>query len=198
MPAVINILLAIIERQRSGQGARLDIAMCDAMFMLSCWGVTQGLATGVWPTPGAERLSGGSPRYQLYPTSDGRFVAAGPLEDHLWANFCDAIGLEQRYRDDAKDPEATADAVRRIISGKDSAHWREAFAGADACACIVATLEEAVQNPHFRARGLFDWQIENEAGDRVPALPVPIARAFRAPPREARSAPPLGADNKAL
>ncbi|MDP2621392.1 MAG: CaiB/BaiF CoA-transferase family protein [Hyphomicrobiales bacterium] len=198
LPAVINILLALISRQRSGKGAHLDIAMCDGMFLFSCWGVTQGLATGIWPKPGAERLSGGSPRYQVYPTKDKRFVAAGALEDHFWANFCAAIGLEERYRDDDADPQASIEAVRRRIAEKDAEHWRTVFADADCCCCIVATLEEAVQNPHFRARGLFDRKIVNEAGAQSPSLPLPLADMFREPPDRVRSAPALGADNDAL
>jgi crotonobetainyl-CoA:carnitine CoA-transferase CaiB-like acyl-CoA transferase len=198
LPAVINILLALIDRERSGKGAYLDIAMVDAMFMLGCWGVTQGLATGIWPKPGTERLGGGSPRYQVYPTKDGRFVAAAPLEDHFWANFRAAIGLDEIYRDDEADPKATIEAVARLIADKDAEHWRAVFAAADCCCCIVATLEEAVQNPHFRARGLFDRKIANETGAEAPALPLPLADMFRESPRKVRRGPALGADNEAL
>jgi crotonobetainyl-CoA:carnitine CoA-transferase CaiB-like acyl-CoA transferase len=198
LPAVINILLALLNRERTGQGACLDIAMVDAMFMLSCWGVTPGLTVGVWPKPGTERLGGGSPRYQVYPTKDGRFVAAGPLEDHFWANFCAAIGLENRFRDDDDDPRATTEAVARLIAEKEAEHWRAVFADANCCCCIVATLEEAVHNPHFRARGLFDRKIENEAGAQAPALPLPLADMFREPPGKVQRGPALGADNEAL
>jgi crotonobetainyl-CoA:carnitine CoA-transferase CaiB-like acyl-CoA transferase len=44
----------------------------------------------------------------------------------------------------------------------------------------VRTLEEALADPHFRARGLFDHALQ--AGDRsIPAVPVPVAPAFRKP-----------------
>lgn len=198
LPAVVNILLALIGRERTGKGAHLDIAMCDAMFTFACWGMAQGLAAGTWPKPGDERLTGGSARYQIYPTSDGRFVAAAPLEPHFWANFCAAIGLEERYRDDAADPQASIEAVRRLIAGKEAAHWRKVFAAADCCCSIVATLEEAVQDAHFRARGLFDRRIENEAGALMPALAVPIAELFREARDTVKRAPVLGADNERL
>jgi alpha-methylacyl-CoA racemase len=42
----------------------------------------------------------------------------------------------------------------------------------------VASLEDAVRDPHFVGRGLFDREVE-VGGKRFPALPVPIASAFR-------------------
>jgi len=197
LPAVVNILLALMHRERSGEGAHLDIAMCDAMFMFAHWGIAQGLA-GEWPKPGAERLTGGSPRYQIYPTSDGRHVAAAPLEPHFWDNFCDAIGLAEHFRDDDADPQGTMTAVSALIAAKPAGQWRAIFAGADCCCSIVATLEEALAEPHFRARGLFDRRIENETGARAPALPLPLADMFRQPSGDVGSAPALGADNETL
>ena len=52
------------------------------------------------------------------------------------------------------------------------------FAAADCCVTIVASLEDAVRDPHFVGRGLFDREVE-VGGKRFPALPVPIASAFR-------------------
>jgi alpha-methylacyl-CoA racemase len=51
---------------------------------------------------------------------------------------------------------------------------------------------------HFRARGLFAHVVANEAGARMPALPVPINGAFRAAPGEAQSAPALGEHNREI
>jgi len=123
-------------------------------------------------------VTGGSPRYRIYRTADDRFLAAAPLEQRFWERFCALIGLEQRFRDDARDPAVTIARVARIIRAQPAAHWQARFEGEDVCCAIVRTLEEAQAEPHFRARGLFGHELQ--AGERsIPALPVPVAPKFR-------------------
>lgn len=198
MPAVINILLALMARERTGEGTHLDIAMADAMFMFGYWAIAQGLAAGEWPASGGAMLTGGSPRYQLYPTADGRLLAAAPLEQRFWDNFCVLIDLDEKYRNDFNDMPAAIVAVREIIAGRSADHWREVFAGQDCCCTIVATLEEALADPHFRERGLFRHKIGNAEGETLPAVTVPVAPQFRAPVDDVRASPELGADNASL
>jgi len=176
-PAVINILLALRERERTGRGCRLDIAMADAMFTFAWYAWAIRFATGQAPEPGALPLAGGSPRYQLYPTADGQLVACAALEQKFWDAFTTAIGLAGPLADDRGDPAATRAAVAAIIAGRDAATWRPILAQADCCATLVATLDEALADPHFIARGLVPGLLEESDG--MPPLPVPIAPAFR-------------------
>ena len=178
-PAVLNILLALRERDASGRGCHLDIAMTDHLFPLMWWALGQGFAAGRWPRPGGELLTGGSPRFQIYPTADARFLAAAPLEQRFWERFAELIGLEPAYRDDRRDPEATKARVAAIIRSRDAAEWQARFAGADVCCAVVASLEEAVRDPHFVGRGLFAGALTDGAGRSIPALPVPLAPVFR-------------------
>ena len=192
-PALINILLALRERDATGRGRRLDVAMADNLFTFMYWALGNGLAAGAWPTPGGELVTGGSPRYQIYRTQDGRFLAAAPLEQKFWDNFCAAIGLAEQWRDDARDARGTREAVAQCVASRTSAVWREELAGKDVCCAIVASVEEALADAHFRARGLFAQQLA--ADDRtMTALPVPLDAAFRKP-AAALGYPALGADN---
>ncbi|NWG24595.1 MAG: CoA transferase [Pseudorhodoplanes sp.] len=190
-PAVINILLALRQRDRTGQGCRLDIAMTDALFTFAWHAFAAGVAAGDFPASGAAPLCGGSPRYQLYPTRDGKLVACGALEDQFWRGFAAAIGLDDKHADDRIDPNATRAAVARIIAGRTAAEWQPILAQADCCATIVQSLEEAMHDPHFKARGLFGWSIAGSGGASIPALPVPIDPTFREPRGSARKAPDL-------
>ena len=195
LPAVINILLALRRAEATGAGCHLDIAMTDNLFAWQWW--AQGLlASGRAPRPGGELLSGGSPRFQLYRTADGRFVAAAPLEERFWQRFCELIGLPEALRDERADPAATRSAVAAIIAAAPAAAWRARFEGEDCCCNLVATLEEAMADPHFRARGLFAAALV-AGGRELPALPLPLAPALRAPP-EVQSAPELGEANALL
>jgi alpha-methylacyl-CoA racemase len=178
-PAVINILLALRQRDRTGEGCHLDIAMADAMFTFAWHALAAGQATGHYPAPGEAFLAGGSPRYQLYRTQDGKLVACGALEQKFWLSFCAAIGLASYLVDDEKDSAATKAAVAAIIAGKSADEWRPLLAAADCCATIVASLEEALRDPHFIARGLFAYEVTGRSGRPMAALPLPLASGFR-------------------
>ena len=94
-PAVMNIMFALMQRQRSGRGCKLDIAMTDNLFPFMYWAIGDGLAAGEWPGNGTAMVCGGTPRYRLYPASDGKVVAAAPIEQKFWEEFCELIGLDK-------------------------------------------------------------------------------------------------------
>jgi alpha-methylacyl-CoA racemase len=196
-PAVINILLALLTQAKDGAARHLDISMSDNLFPFLYWAMGQGATTGEWPGNGTALVTGGTARYRLYPTADGGMIAAAPIEDRFWTLFCDAIGLEAAFRDDAADPAATIAAVAARIGGRRTEEWRAVFAQADCCCCPVASLQDAMQNPHFLARGLFTPGVVSAEGRRMPALPLPIDLAFRDTSGDGQ-APGLGADTVAL
>lgn len=197
-PAVMNILLALLAREKSGGvGCHLDISMSDNLFPFLYWALGQGTTTGTWPGNGTDLVTGGTARYRLYPTADGGMIAVAAIEDRFWAVFCEAIGLEPTLRDDARDPEATMARVAALIGQRDTEYWREVLARADCCCCPVASLEDALRNPHFVARGLFDHRVRTPDGRTMPAVPVPISQVFRAPAGD-RVAPALGGDTESL
>jgi alpha-methylacyl-CoA racemase len=195
-PAVINILLALRERDRTGVGCKLDIAMADNLFTLMYWGIGNGLAAGQWPSPGDDLVTGGSPRYNIYATSDGRFLAAAPLEQKFWDNFCALLELPEALRDDARDARATHAAVAERVIARSAAELRRLFEGHDVCCAIVASVEEALADSHFAARGVFARELTAN-GEHIAALPVPVAEAFRASEAEA-GYPELGEANELL
>jgi crotonobetainyl-CoA:carnitine CoA-transferase CaiB-like acyl-CoA transferase len=195
-PAVLNILLALKARDLTGQGCKLDVAMTDHLFTFMYWAIGNGLAAGEWPKPGGELVTGASPRYQIYRTADDQFVAAAPLEQKFWDNFCAAIGLEATLYDDTRDPTVVARAVAGRIRAQPASHWQEAFAGKDVCACIVKTVQEALADSHFIERGLFARRLVAD-GRQIPALPVPVAASFRDTTIVA-GYPSLGEDNALL
>ncbi len=193
-PSVMNILFAVIERAQTGQGRYLDIGMADNLFPFMYWALGEGLATGQWAANGASLVTGGTARYHLYPTRDGQVVAAAPIEQKFWLNFCSIIGIEQHYVEE-KDRAATTARIAEIIHGNDGAYWEARFRGQDCCCSVVKSAREAVSDPHFVARGLFAHSLMNAKGQVIPALPVPVSDAFRASPATPISAPALGAHN---
>ena len=195
-PAVVNMLLALRRRDASGEGCFLDIAMTDNLFTFMFWGLALGHSTGNWPRAGREQLTGGSPRYRIYPTADGRYLAVAALEDKFWKTFCDIIELPPELCDDRHDPAATIAAVSMRVTAMPAAHWDTVFVGADVCCSVVRSLEEAVRDVHFCARGLFERKV-TIPGHALPALPVPVVPVLRANKMVA-AAPMVGADNASV
>lgn len=194
-PAFINILLALQGRNASGSGCHLDVSMSDNIFPLMYWALGSGLSGNGWPR-GEELVTGRSPRYQIYRTSDNRFLAAAPIEDRFWKNFTNAIGASH-LQDIRDSDESIRKEVARIIGGNRSEYWMDKFAGHDVCTVLVADLEQAVQNPHFLARGLFNHTVTDRSGKCMPAMPVPICPVLRGQPGD-RPAPALGQHNHKL
>ncbi|MDE2380199.1 MAG: CoA transferase [Bradyrhizobium sp.] len=192
-PALVNVLLALLKRQRTGQGCHLDISMTDNLFVLAYWGLADGFAAGTWPTAGSALTTGASPRYQIYRTADGGYLSAGPIEQRFWDVFCRLIDLDPALRNDARDPAATRAGVAARIAAYPTVHWRRVFEGQDACCAVVTNLADAVRDPHVIDRRIFDRRV-GVGDETIPALPVPIDPALR-DSAVVKSAPRLGADN---
>lgn len=197
-PAMINILLALEERRRTGRGRHLDIAMSENVFTFAYWALAAGFATGEWPGNGTEMVTGASPRYRVYATRDRKGLVVAALEAKFWTKFCDAIGLASMLRDDTIDPLATRREVARIIGSEDAATWTERLEKLDCCCSIVTDLQRATADPHFVERGVFAYRLKNERGETMGALPIPIDPAFRKPVGEPANVPALGSANTLL
>ena len=190
-PAVINILLALRKRDLNKEGSYIDLSMTENLFPFMFWGLGSGFAHNKWPGNSDGVLSGGSPRYNIYKTSDGSYVAAAPLEDRFWNKFCEAIELPKKFIKMQNDQEKVIKEIRKIIGQKEKNYWLDVFNKADCCCSIVKSIEEAINDNHFKVRKIFENKIINNLGEEIPALPIPVDMQFRKDQKKA-SAPSLG------
>ena len=190
-PAVINILLALRKRDLNKEGSYIDLSMTENLFPFMFWGLGSGFAHNKWPGNSDGVLSGGSPRYNIYKTSDGSYVAAAPLEDRFWNKFCEAIELPKKLIKKQNDQEKVIQEIRKIIGQKEKNYWLDVFNKADCCCSIVKSIEEAINDNHFKVRKIFENKIINNLGEEIPALPIPVDMQFRKDQKRA-SAPSLG------
>ena len=193
-PAVINILLALRNRDINQKGSYIDISMTDNLFPFMFWGLGSGFSKNTWPGNSDSILSGGSPRYNIYETRDGSYLAAAPLEDRFWSKFCEVIDLPKIYLNMDDNPKKVIQRIKDIIKLKNKDYWFDVFEKADCCCSIVKTMEEAINDNHFKVREIFSRKILSEEGDEIPALPVPIDNQFRKG-KMSEKAPKLGFHN---
>lgn len=139
----ILILAALHDRDRTGEGASLDVSMAAAS--RAVMPTAEALYRGSHQTPETFWLTGGLPNYTLYRTRDGGFLAVAPLEPHFWETFCEAIGHPELIpkQFDARSRESVTRAIAEAIASRDRSDWEGVFDRVDACVEPVLTIEEA-------------------------------------------------------
>ncbi|MBW1735434.1 MAG: CoA transferase [Deltaproteobacteria bacterium] len=179
MLCAMGILLALIERNRSGKGQVVDAAMLDgaASFTTLFYGM---LAHNLMTLDiGTNVLDGGAPFYQTYETSDGRFMAVGAIEGRFYSELLKGLGLDPSSLPHQLDMPRWPEMIERfgeVFKTRTRDEWEAVFKGKDACVAPVLELDEVDQHPHNRERGLM-IDIED-----VPQ-PAPAPRLSRTPGR---------------
>lgn len=158
LTSAMGLLAALFDAARTGRGRHVDIAMADSMLAHAVVPMMTLASSGQTRPAGTDKLSGGLPCYSIYATRDRRYLAVGALERKFWDRFCDVIGRRDLQPQHHPASAAAADAVRaeltEILGAQTLAHWQQVFDGQGCCVTPVLRLEEALQDPHFRARGL--------------------------------------------
>jgi len=203
MLLAVGVLSALLERERSGAGQVLDVAMVDGAASLTTF--VRGLAAlGAWSDErGTNLLDGGAPFYATYPCADGRFVAVGAIEPHFFAALVEGLGLPgtlvAQQHDRERWPQLRARIAERFSSEPRDV-WAQRFEGTDACVTPVLDLAEVPEHPHHRARGTFgvplDGPVPPDAAGRP--MPSPAPRFSRTPGAVRRGAPRPGSDTRAV
>jgi len=158
MYLTFGILCALFEARGSGQGQVVDAAMIDGSTSLMSM-IYGAFAAGYWKDErGSNRLDSGAPWYEVYETSDGKWVAVGSTEHTFYVNTLRVLGLDAADFGDQHDRAAwpaIKDAMRRAFKARTRDQWVEMFEGTETCFSPVLSLAEAPQDPHQRARGNF-------------------------------------------
>jgi crotonobetainyl-CoA:carnitine CoA-transferase CaiB-like acyl-CoA transferase len=155
--AAVPVLAALAGAARHGRGAYIDVAMSDAVLAHQHFALQAIALHGRTLPRGADLLTGGVPAYGVYPTADGRYVAVGALEGKFWRTLCHALDrddLADRGLAGGDDGAYVRTQIAAIFAAAPLAHWAARFADVDCCVTPVATLEEALDDPQFRARGM--------------------------------------------
>jgi alpha-methylacyl-CoA racemase len=153
-----GLVCAVLESLRSGEGQVVDASMVDgtASLMSSFYEL---LARGLWTDARGDNLiDSGAWFYNVYETSDQRYVAVGAIEPLFCAQLVQLTGMGQdaveRQMDKAAWPELK-ERLASIFATKTRDEWCTIFDGSDACVTPVLSLAEAPYHPHNVERGTF-------------------------------------------
>jgi formyl-CoA transferase len=192
------ILAACYERQRSGKGQYIDVALFDSAVAALINVAQNHLATG----EPALRYGNAHPNivpYETVPTADGT-MALAVGNDAQFARMCDLIGLsglaqEPRHRNNAgrvSNRTKLMETLRVQFRLRTTEEWTELLLGAGIPAAPVNSVATALSDPQLLSRSMVQSVPHPKAG--TIRLLGPVAKLSRTP-AVIRSAPPLlGAD----
>ena len=178
----LGVVAALYEARESGRGQTVDAAMIDgaASLMTSAYGL---LAAGIGgASRGENLLDGGAHFYDVYETSDGRYVSVAAIEPKFYATLLEKIGLDPSaapHSPNGADWSAAKARLAALFRTRSRDEWCEILEGTDACFAPVLGMDEAPRHPHNAARETFverDGIVQPNAAPRFDRTPSGIRR----------------------
>ncbi len=191
--ALIAILAALYERERTGSGQAIDAAILESQMGWLTNLAGSYFATGENP-PRLGNVHPSITPYQTFATADGWIILAGGT-DRIWARLCDVLDIPAETRDDpryATNPARNVNraAVQALLTerfrARPSAEWLTLLRDADVPAGPIYLLDQALAEPHVIERG-FIVELEHPVAGLVKSLGFPPhmrtgAITYRRPP----------------
>jgi crotonobetainyl-CoA:carnitine CoA-transferase CaiB-like acyl-CoA transferase len=203
LSAVIGILAALKERERTGLGGEVQAGLYETVALLMAQHMAQTAITGAAPPPMSVRTPAW-PVYDVFETSDGGQVFVGVVTDTQWPAFCDAFGLEDLAADATlatkqqrvKERARTLPRIAAVLKG-----WSKAdlMAKCEALGLPFAPIgrpADLFDDPHLNGSGgLVPLTLPDGRSAALPALPVSLDGARPGGGGDLR---PPGADGAAI
>ncbi|MFN0161504.1 MAG: CaiB/BaiF CoA transferase family protein [Burkholderiales bacterium] len=153
-----GVLMALLRRRDTGRGDYLDMSMAECMLSSLPNNLGAAMAERRQINPDHERSLGGNPLYRLYETADGQWIALGSQEAKFVVTLLTGLGRPDLIELASGLPGPRQAPVRAFLEEafrtRTRAEWEAWFAGRDFPFAPVKTLPEALDDPHFRARGM--------------------------------------------
>jgi alpha-methylacyl-CoA racemase len=178
--ALVGILAALHERERTGKGRLVDVSMTEGSMAFLHLHLAARLIMGEQGAPlrrGREPLNGGYACYGLYRTKDDRWLAVGSLEPKFFSGLCERLGRRDLFSegyDLGEAGERVKAELARVFAEQPLAYWQERLAGSDLCIEPVLEGDEVLADPQHRARGLFVEADDPQRGRKVTHLLTPL------------------------
>jgi crotonobetainyl-CoA:carnitine CoA-transferase CaiB-like acyl-CoA transferase len=194
--ASVAVLAALAERERSGEGQRIDMALLDVQVACLANQAMNYLTTGVAP----RRLGNAHPNivpYQDFPTADGDFILTVG-NDRQFRRFAEVAGHPE-WADDARfisnaqrvaNRQTLVPLIRQATVFKTTAQWLELLETVGVPCGPVNDLAQVFADPQVQARQL-RLELPHALAGSVPSVASPL-RLSRTPVEYRRAPPQLG------
>jgi alpha-methylacyl-CoA racemase len=183
---ICGILSALLSARATGEGQVVDAAMVDGAAAMMAM-TFSFMEAGSWREErGVNFIDTGAHFYEVYETSDQRYLAVGAIEPQFYAELLTGLGISGEDLPPQMERESWPVMKERfaaIIASKSRDEWTGIFDGTDACVSPVLSPTEAVVHPYNVARGVFDTDnsAQPRPAPRFSKTPGSIRRAPQAP-----------------
>lgn len=187
--AAFAICVALLAREKTGEGQYIDMAMSDGVLALMTAAFAGYFANGQVIRPGEYLLNGGVPWYDVYQCADGRWFSIGSIEPHFYEALCRVLGCEEflgRQFDPSAYP-AMRERFAAVFRTKTADEWMAVMSQHDICAAPVLEMDRVVTDPHNLAREMV-IEVDSPVGK---VRQIGIAPKLSATPGKVRSTGPL-------
>ena len=196
--AAYGVVSALLERERTGRGQRVDTSLFEAGITQTSWQSAIALATGVSPGAMGSAHPMAAP-YQAFPTADG-WINVGASNDATWTRLTEALDLPELREDERfvtnADRMANLDDLMRVLTpnflGRSTDSWLERLEDAGVPAGPVASIGEMLEHPQTLAREMV-IDVEHSTIGSVKSLGPPVKMSGSEPGPAADSGPRRGA-----
>jgi crotonobetainyl-CoA:carnitine CoA-transferase CaiB-like acyl-CoA transferase len=187
-----GITAALLARERSGQGQRVDIGMLDTTAALLTYQAANWFATSRIPQRQGNRHATIAP-YETFTTQDGEIVIAVG-NDEIWKRFCPAIGVPElandpRFttnRDRMENYDAMRPPIDRAFRAKTCAEWIAILNAAGVANGEVRDIGQMLNDPQLAARNMVETLMHPTVGaTKVIGAPIKLSEneaSVRTPP----------------
>ncbi len=202
MYAYTNILAALMHRQQTGEGQRIDVSMLESLTEWMGYPLYYAFEGAVPPARSGASHATIYP-YGPFPAGDGKTVMLGLQNEREWKIFCDkvllqpALASEERFSSNAKrsaQREVLAALITDALSTLTAEQVTQRLEQAGIANAQVNTMHEVWAHPQLKARDRWR-EVETPAG-AIPALLPPGSWQHGAPRMDA--VPALGQHTDAI
>ena len=158
--AVAAISMALLARERTGKGQRIDVSLYNTALSMQIVSLSSILGC---------RITGDTPfgrcahYYDVYATKDGKFISVGAIEPKFWRKFCDMIGLPElkdRQYDFAHEEEITQ-IISDTLKTKTRDEWVALAENGSFCITPVNSPDEVLESDMSAASGMLETRMED-------------------------------------
>jgi crotonobetainyl-CoA:carnitine CoA-transferase CaiB-like acyl-CoA transferase len=193
MYAALGILGALAKRK---EAVFVDVPIVASLLSWMVVPAAAYLATGRPPKEGHSLVFGSTPYYNVYRTSDDKYIAVAAIEEAFWRNLVTSLGVpgfEYRRLGSPKEGEYVTAELRRIFLTKTRDEWAKILMQKETCATPVLTVEEALTSDWARSLSMLVRLGQDELVLNEPVKSKPAMRD-----RPFTRAPRLGEDTQAI
>ena len=178
MSGAHGVTLALLARQKTRRGQKVEVAMLDVMAALLTYQAGMYLNAGRTPARRGNEHPSIVP-YEVFKAADG-YLALGVANNSLWERCCAAL----ERSDLAKDPRYATEAARvenrstlvpllnQVLGARSSEDWMKRLEAVGVPAGRIRTVPEVCESEHLRARGMVVALPHAKAGEVMVAADI--------------------------